>query len=67
MQFATAWVDLEIARLSEVSQTEKGKCHEITYVQNQKKMIQMNLSMIQKQTHSLREQTGLLRGRMGLE
>ena len=36
MQFATAWIDLEIVILSEVSQTEKGKCHEITYVRNKK-------------------------------
>jgi len=33
MQFATAWIELEIVILSEVRQTEKGKCHEITCVQ----------------------------------
>ena len=40
MPFAATWIDLEIIILSEVSQMEKDKY--ITYMQNLKKMIQMN-------------------------
>ena len=37
MLFAATWVDLEIVMLSEVSQTEKDKCHnDITYMWNLK-------------------------------
>ena len=54
MPFAATWMDLEIMILSEVSQTEKDKYHDIAYMQNlKKKMIQMNL--FTKQTHRLRE------------
>ena len=38
--FAATWMDLEIIILSEVSQTEKDKCHDIPYMWNLKKMIQ---------------------------
>ena len=38
-----------------LSQTEKDKYHDIAYIQNLKKMIQMNLFTKQKQTHRLRE------------
>ena len=37
MPFATAWMDLEIIMLSEVSQTEKDKYHDNTYIWNLKK------------------------------
>ena len=40
MPSAATWIDLEIIILSEVSQMEKDKY--ITYMQNLKKMIQMN-------------------------
>ena len=32
MPFATTWVDLEIIILREVSQKEKNKYHDITYI-----------------------------------
>ena len=37
MPFAATWIDLEIIILSEVSQTEKDKYHDITYKWNLKK------------------------------
>ena len=37
MPFAATWMDLEIIILSEVSQTKKDKCHDITYTWNLKK------------------------------
>ena len=37
MLFATTWMDLEIIILSEVSQTEKGRCHMISLMWNLKK------------------------------
>ena len=37
MPFAATWMDLEIIILSEVSQTEKDKYHDITYMWNPKK------------------------------
>ena len=37
MPFAATWMDLEIIILSEVSQTEKDKYHDITYMRNLKK------------------------------
>ena len=39
-----------------LSQTEKDKYHDIAYIQNLKKVIQMNLFTKQKQTHRLRKQ-----------
>ena len=32
MPFAAIWMDIEVIILSEVSQTEKGKYHDITYM-----------------------------------
>ena len=55
MPFAATWMDMQIIILSELSQTEKDKYHDITYMRNLKKMIQMNLFTKQKQTHRLRE------------
>ena len=39
------------------TQTEKGKYHDIVYLRNLKRMIQMNLYTKQKQTHRHRKQT----------
>ena len=44
------WTDLEIIILSEVSQTEKSKCHRIF-----ENRIEMDLFIKQKQTHRVRE------------
>ena len=32
LPFTVTWMDLEIIILSEVSPTEKDKCHDITYM-----------------------------------
>ena len=32
MPFVAIWMDIEVIILSEVSQTEKGKYHDITYM-----------------------------------
>ena len=37
MPSAATWMDLEVVILSEVSQTEKDKYHDITYMWNLKK------------------------------
>ena len=37
MPFAATWIDLEIVTVSEVSQTEKDKYHDIAYMWNVKK------------------------------
>ena len=37
MSFAATWMDLEIMILTEVSQAEKDKYHDITYMWNLKK------------------------------
>ena len=57
MSFAATWMDLEIITLSEVSQTDKDKYHDNTYMWNLKKMVQMNLFTKHKQTHRHRKQT----------
>ena len=48
MPFAAIWMELEIIILSEVSWTEKDKCHDTVYLLNLKIMIQMNLYTKQK-------------------
>ena len=37
MPFAVTWMDIEIVILSEVSQTEEDKYHDIAYMWNLKK------------------------------
>ena len=55
MPFAATWMDLETVILSEVSQTEKDKYHDITYMWNLKNK-PVNITK-KKQTHRYREQT----------
>ena len=56
MPFAATWMDLEIAILSEVSQTEKEKYRMISLICGiETEMIQMNSFTKQKQTHRFRE------------
>ena len=57
MAFAITWTDLGSVTLSEISQTEKRKCHMACLIcRLQKQLIQMNLYTNQKQTHRLREE-----------
>ena len=49
-------MDLETVILSEVSQAEKDKYHDTTYMWNLKKDIQINLFIKQKQGHRCRKQ-----------
>ena len=67
MPFATTWMDLEIIIQSEKSQTEKDKCHMISFIcRILKKKVQMNLFTNQKQTHRHREQIyGYQTGKVG--
>ena len=53
MLFAATWMDLECVILSEVSQTEKKKCH-IVYIRNLKGNDTNKLTK-EKKTHRLRE------------
>ena len=53
MLFAATWMDLECVILSEVSQTEKKKCH-ILYIWNLKGNDTNKLTK-EKKTHRLRE------------
>ena len=56
MLFVATWMDLEIVIMSEVSQTEKEKCHMTSLICGmEKKMIQMNL-LTKQETHRLRKQ-----------
>ena len=55
MPFSMPWMDLEIAILSEVSQTEKDKC--ILYMWESKKMVQVDLFTKKKQSHRYGKQS----------
>ena len=57
MSFAATWMVLEIVILSEGSKNDKEQYRVVTYKQNLKEMLQMNLLMKQKQTHRLRKRT----------
>ena len=46
--FAATWMGLQIVILSEVSWTEKDSYHDISYMWNLKKLVQMNLLTKQK-------------------
>ena len=56
MPFAATWMGPETIILSESSQKNKYQ-HDITYIWNLEKIIQMNLLTKQKQTHRRRKQT----------
>ena len=49
MPFAATWVSPEIIILSAISQREMQISHDITYTQDQKKKININLFIKQKQ------------------
>ena len=55
MPFPTAWTELEILILSEVSQKEKDKYHMISHIWNL--IYGTNAPFHKKSTHGLREQT----------
>ena len=55
MPFTAIWMDLEIVILSDVKSERERQILYIAYMQNLKKMIQMNLFTKQKQTHRLKE------------
>ena len=55
MPFAAAWIHLEIAIQSEVSQRRRNITGHPFYVESKKEMIQMSLFTKQKQAHRLRE------------
>lgn len=57
MKQTATWTDLEIIRLSEVSQKQKAKHHMMPLTCGIKRMAQMNLSMRQRQKPCGREQT----------
>ena len=65
MPFATTWMDPEIIILSEISQTEKDKCHMISltcWIWKYANEL-MNLFIKQKQIHRLIKQTCLPKGK----
>ena len=53
MPFTATWMDLEIIILSE--RGRRKTTHDIAYMRNLKKMLQINLFIKQKQTHRLRK------------
>ena len=60
MLFAATWMGLEVIRLSEVSQTEKDKCHTILLmcrILKKRIRIQIKLFTKQKQIQWVRKQT----------
>jgi len=52
MPFAATWIDLEMIRLSEISQTEKDKYYIISLTCGIQNMTQRNLSTKQKQSQT---------------
>ena len=59
MPFAAPWMDLEIIILSEVSQTEKDKYHDVTYMQNLKKKNDTNELIYKTEIDSQTQKTNL--------
>ena len=63
MPFVATWMELDIVRLSDVSQTEKEKFHMTSLVcEIEEEIMQMYLLTKQKETHKLRKQTYGLQG-----
>ena len=62
--FAATWMDLEIIILSEVSQTEKDKCHDIPYMWNLKKMIQWTYIQNRNRPTDIKNKHGYQRGKI---
>ena len=68
MPFAATWKDLEVIILSEVSQTEKGNYHMISFRCGISSMMHVNLFTEWKQTQRHRKQTyGYQRQKEGRE
>ena len=63
MPFGATWMQLEILILSEVSQKEKAKYHDSTYIWNL--IYGTNEPFHRKENHGLREQTCDCQGRGG--
>ena len=64
MPFAATWMDLETLKLSEISQKEKDKYYDITYIWNL--IYSTDEPFHRKETHGLGEQTcGCQGGRGG--
>ena len=61
MPFAATWIDLEMITLSEVSQTEKDKYYDITYMWNLKN--NTNQLIYKTNTHRHRTNLWLLKGK----
>ena len=55
LSFAAIWVDLEPVIYSEVTQTEKEKCHIILIMWESRKILQMSLLAKQKYSYKCRE------------
>ena len=66
MPFVTIWMDLEIIKLGEVSQTQKYKYHLISLIYEiLKKKIEINFFTEQKQSDRYRKQTYGFQGMKG--
>ena len=63
MPFSATWMELDIVRLSDVSQTEKEKFHMTSLVcEIEEEIMQMNLLTKQKQTYRLKRKSLWLLG-----
>ena len=56
MPFSATWTDLEMIRVSEVSQAEEDKYRSIYLYAESKTMIHINLFTKQKETHTFQKQ-----------
>ena len=65
MPFATTWVDLEIIILSEVSQTERQKSYDITYMWDLKKWYKWLCLQNRNRLTDIEQTYGYQRGNVG--